>query len=226
MKLIKIFALLLILVLTLSMLACDKGSGNEDYLVCPQCFSKCDTGSSFCNQCGSSLKDAQLMTSGDKGSDDDEIDYDNVDCFECFDNGYDTCQGHSCTMCGGKGSKNCYGCNGSGIFGGMSCFGCDGSGLIPCFSCNSTGTVYHKYTQLPDSVPTSTNPHKSTEKCDKCQSGKINCTLCNGTGHFGTGEVPSYGGSNGGTYEKLCSLCHGAKTRECPYCGGDGIKGN
>jgi len=239
MKIKKILALLLAMLLMLMAVACDSDSKKDDdddddgksYLVCPDCSNKCDVDSDFCGKCGSSLENAQLVEDGKNDSnspsdDNSNNDYEGVDCYECHDKGYDTCQGHDCLMCNGVGSKPCYGCNGSGIFGGLACYGCSGKGTISCFTCGGTGTIYHKYTQLPDTVTTTPNPERTTAICDNCEKGKVVCSLCNGSGHFGTGEAPSYGGNGDYTYEKLCQICYGLGKTKCYTCGGDGIKGN
>jgi hypothetical protein len=225
----KISAVLLTLALLFTLCACGSSEKNRT-LTCDACDKENSADASFCSGCGASLEEARQKADEAAKEDEDSFDadeYENVDCFECYDAGYDTCQGHECYACEGEGGSVCAGCGGDGDVGGvMTCLGCNGSGKFRCSLCKGAGTIYHAYTTLPDSVTPSGPYERETTECTECDKGKVTCELCEGTGRFGTGSTPSYTGGQGGTYDKLCTSCRGAKTHKCYTCGGDGICGN
>ena len=128
----------------------------------------------------------------------------------------------------------CNTCNGTGVSG--SCSGCNATGKVRCHVCNPQPTVQNQAPQnvQPSYVPvtppggTYTPPPQQPRSCYKCNgagycpalgsyyanclSGKVNCSICSGTGST----------SGYGLERRICSACNGAGFKICSQCRGSG----
>ena len=115
----------------------------------------------------------------------------------------------SCGNCGGRGSFECEECDGRGE---TRCYRCDGEGEVDCENCHGNTTEECGECDGEGEVDCE-NCHG--EGCGECNSGKIECTKCEGEGNL---ECESCSGK--GVEE--CSRCDGDGTNECGECYGSG----
>ena len=144
-------------------------------------------------------------------------------CLMCADKGLDNCEGHECLLCEGRGTHECYSC------GGMSsgyCYFCD-NGQVDC-SCDG-GLVYYNTPYTGESGGETGGETGGTgtgggSSCGNCEKGYVECSLCKGSGRFGSYSVGGFDGADSVEVEELCMSCRGLGKISCSVCGGDGVR--
>lgn len=176
----------------------------ENTAVCMNCDTENPADAEFCEECGADLSD-EYDTADDPESGTSE-------CSICAYEGLDECEGHECISCEGEGYIKCYGCvNGDTAYG--PCPVCT-DGKIDC-TCENGTVYYDRDIYIPST--------EETTECTKCEKGFVECSLCEGTGKYGSYSAGGFDGSDFVEIEETCSRCRGRKKTECTYCGGDGM---
>ena len=193
----RILALILALVMCLSLAACssDRSNDDDDEIECPECGEENSEKRSFCEDCGAKL----------------DKDYD------------PTPSPRNCKTCDGEGKIECKTCDGRGYF------ITDYNYRLLCSDCWEGYTDCPNCEEEPEPSPTGDLPIPTLDptdpyptNCYKCNNtGKIDCTFCNGAGGWDETKYSSDFTGNGGvpyTVHQTCRTCGGNKKIDCPYC--------
>ena len=229
----KTFAFFLAILILFSLCAC----GGNNSIYCLSCDKENPFDASFCSRCGADLSRVKGGSNTGGNTNGGNTGGGVSSCSICAFDGLSSCKGHECISCDGEGYIKCYGCvNGSTAYG--PCVVCDG-GKIDC-TCDDGIRYYDKNDEFTPVDGTEfggsyggeyggsygggydTGSASGSEECSKCENGYVECSLCDGTGKFGSYTVGGFDGAKGTEVASTCPTCGGRKKVACSYCHGLG----